>query len=374
VVCQPDSRRPLAAIPNGASNLPVVGLRGEAATRALELTPRDGGLAFLSAPDPRTAPGPQAPAPSSSRGPTYALAPKPDLAAPGTATVAMRRGARDVVTGTSVAAARVAAAAALLAARRPAARPDDLSAALVGTARPLGPVLWTGAGALRPAAALAARALIEPAALALPRSAAGAKFVLGRPLTVSNPGSAQLNLKLSARLPGLRATVTPATLTLAAGERKRVTLEVAAKAPVRAGFVSGRVTVTGAGAPVSALVGLPIGPPPPARLGPLSLASSRGRTDGVRFTAGAVTMRAGGRSVEPLGNLRLELVSASGKVLRELTPPGGAPDLLPGEYAYTLTGVTRKGLAKGGYRFVARARGPAGGPEIVRKSPSFTVR
>ena len=58
----------------------------------------------------------------------------------------------------------------------------------------------------------------------------------------------------------------------------------------------------------------------------------------------------------------------------ELTPQGGALDLLPGEYAYTLTKSARAGLAKGSYSFVARARGPAGGPELVRKSPSFTVR
>jgi hypothetical protein len=244
----------------------------------------------------------------------------------------------------------------------------------VGTARPLGPQLWTGAGELRPATALAARALIEPSSLALPRQAAGAKFVLSRPLTVSNPGSTKVTVRLSARLAGLRATITPASLTLAAGERTRVTLEVAAETAIRAGYVNGRVSATGAGTAVSALVGLPIGPPPPARLGSLSLASSRGRTDGVRFTAGAVTVSGGGRSVEPLGNLRLQLVSASGRVVRELTPAGGAPDLLPGEYAYTLTGATRKGLAKGGYRFVARALGPAGGPAIVRKSPTFAVR
>jgi hypothetical protein len=67
-------------------------------------------------------------------------------------------------------------------------------------------------------------------------------------------------------------------------------------------------------------------------------------------------------------------VNSTGKTVRELTPAGGATDLLPAEYAYTLTSSARNGLAKGSYRFVARARGPAGGPELVRKSPSFTVR
>jgi hypothetical protein len=130
------------------------------------------------------------------------------------------------------------------------------------------------------------------------------------------------------------------------------------------------VTATGAGGPVSAIAGLPIGPPPPARLGALTLAG----TDGVRFTAGAVGGRAAVRSVEPLGNLRLQLTDAKGHVARELTPPGGASDLLPGEYGYTLTKDVRAGLEPGRYTFVARGRGPAGGPDVVRRSPPFTIR
>ena len=369
VVCEPDARRPLNALPGGSRGMPVIGLRGEAAARALELTPHDGGLAFLSAPESRTASGPVAPALSSSHGPTYALSPKPDLAARGTATLEGR-----VVTGTSVAAARAGAAAALLKRRRPDARPDDLAAALVETARPLGPLLVAGAGELRPPGALAARVRIEPATFALPRQPAGAKFAFSRPLTVVNAGTGSVTLRLAAQLPGLRATVSPGTVTLAAGKRREVTLEVSAAAPRRPGWVSGRVTATGGGAPISAVAGLQIGPPPPARLSALRLSGPRGRTDGVRFTAGAVTYRGGARSVEPLGNLRLQLVDGAGKVVRELTPPGGARDLLPGEYAYTLTPATRNQLGKGSYGFVARGLGPAGGSEVVMKSPSFSVR
>ena len=121
-------------------------------------------------------------------------------------------------------------------------------------------------------------------------------------------------------------------------------------------------------------LGLPIGPPSPARLGELSLIEGpKGTTDGVRFSAGAVTNTDAARSAEPLGNLQLELVDEKGKVVRELTPPGGAENLLPGEYAYTLTKAARNGLKKGSYSFVARGRGPAGGPEVERKSPSFDV-
>jgi hypothetical protein len=152
---------------------------------------------------------------------------------------------------------------------------------------------------------------------------------------------------------------------------RRVTVTVSAAGRGNsAGFVSGRIVATGSGPPIATVLGLPIGPPPPARLGPLTLVGSAG----VRFTAGAVSERAGIRAVEPLGKLELQLVDAKGRVVRQLTPRGGASDLLPGEYAYTLTRSARKALAGGRYSFVARGRGPAGGPAVRRESPSFTAR
>jgi hypothetical protein len=368
IVCEPDSQRPLTAIPGSASGLPVIGVRGQAAQDLLDLTPRDEGLAFVSAPAAQTAPGPAAPARSSSRGPTYALAPKPEVAASGTARV----GGGTVVAGTSVAAARVAAAAAAIHARRPASSPDDLAAAITGTARPLGgAALATGAGALQAARALVAPVLIEPPALSLPRQQAGAKFVVTRQFTVTNPGTASVNLSLTARVPGLIASVTPATITLAPGARQRVTLGVNTTSGMTPRYATGRITAGSVGIPI----GLMIGPPPPARLGPLTLAPApNGGTDGVRFTAGLVATKGGVRSAEPLGNLRLQLVDAKNRVALELTPRGGAQNLLPGEYAYTLTRSARQGLGKGSYSFVARGRAPAGGPELVRRSPSFTVK
>ncbi|MEA2430215.1 MAG: hypothetical protein QOI19_688, partial [Thermoleophilaceae bacterium] len=101
VVCEPDGGRDLTAIASVTGSIPVIGLHGAAATRALELTARGGGVAFASAPRPRTAAGALTPATTSSRGPTYALAPKPDLTAPGTADGGS---AGTVVAGTSVAA------------------------------------------------------------------------------------------------------------------------------------------------------------------------------------------------------------------------------------------------------------------------------
>ncbi|MEA2483459.1 MAG: hypothetical protein QOC55_1406, partial [Thermoleophilaceae bacterium] len=376
VVCEPDLSRPLNAIPDAGLAIPVIGLRGEAATKALELTAHDGGLAFMSKPEPQTAPKPQTPAPTSSRGPTYSLAPKPDIAALGTASLDGR-----LVAGTSVAAARVAAAAATTQQKHPTATPDDIAAALTGTARPLGPPTGTGAGALDPNTAANPPLLIEPFTLGLERIPAESgnhpaspgvysSLTLGYRFVVKNPTARPAHVTVKGSLPGRTAKVTPSTLDLRPHAQEALTFTISLDDPARAGFVTGSITATRAGAsPVRAVVGLPVGPPPPAKLGPLALVGN----DGVRFTAGALTERDGVRSVEPIGVLRLELSNANGKVVRELTPPGGAPDLLPGEYAYTLTKAARKALHKGTYSFTARAKGPAGGPETEQKSPTFTI-
>ena len=189
--------------------------------------------------------------------------------------------------------------------------------------------------------------------------------------TVANAGVAPAHVTLSARLRGADVNLFPARLTLGPHQRRQVTVTFSAAGRGNSvGFVSGRIMAAGTGPPVETVVGLPIGPPPAARLGPLELVGGTG----VRFTAGAVGERDGVRAVEPLGRLELQLIDASGKVVRELTPRGGASDLLPGEYAYTLTPSARSSLSKGRYSFLARGRGPAGGPDVVRKSPSFTPR
>jgi Subtilase family len=368
VVCEPDGRRPLSAAGGATTAIPVIGLHGPAAARALALTRQDDGIAFISVPERRTARGVLAPARTSSRGPTYALAPKPDLSAPGTALIGSQA---TLVTGTSVAAARVAGAAVAVRARNPSAGPDDVAAALIGTAQRLGPTLLAGAGELEATAAPQARILIEPASVALPREAAGVPFAISRSVTIANAGATTARVRLTALLRGADVKLVPAQLTLKPHARKPVTVTVAAEGRGNsAGFVTGRISASGAGPPVETVVGLPIGPPPAAHLWPLRLA---GRA-GVRVTAGAVHEHDDTRDVEPLGRLELQLVDGSGKVVRELTPRGGAFDLLPGEYEYTLTRSARRGLARGRYRFVARGRGPAGGPVVVRKSPSFTPR
>jgi hypothetical protein len=57
--------------------------------------------------------------------------------------------------------------------------------------------------------------------------------------------------------------------------------------------------------------------------------------------------------------------------VRRLTPPGGARELLPAEYGYTLQASVRRGLQKGTYRFRATARAPRQRRATVALSPRF---
>jgi hypothetical protein len=363
VVCEPDLARPLPALPNGAAGIPVIGLRGEDAERALELTAADGGLAFVSDPRHGADDAKLAPGRSSSQGPTYALAPKPDLVAPGTARVG-----REFLAGTSVAAARVAAEAATLRSEKPDAEPAEVAARLMGTATARGPLLAAGAGEPSAEAAAAVTVVAEPGLVALPRQDAGEPFTARATVTVRNAGTEDASLTPTAELPGTRMTVAPQKLEIPAGETRDVTLTAAATGEGRPpGYLTGRLRA-GSGA---AILALPVGAPPPAPLEDVTVTERDGKTTGVRFTAGAVRRSEGGLEVQPLGDLTLEILDEDGSVIRDLTPQGGAQNLLPGEYAYTLTKEAREAIAKGTHRFRATAHGPAGGPQVVRTSAEF---
>ena len=56
---------------------------------------------------------------------------------------------------------------------------------------------------------------------------------------------------------------------------------------------------------------------------------------------------------------------------RRLTPPGGAPDLLPAEYAYELERSVLDELGPGPYAFAVRARTAGGEGVTTATSASF---
>jgi hypothetical protein len=268
------------------------------------------------------------------------------------------------VSGTSVAAARVAAIAARLRAAKPEAAPAEIAARLRATATPRGPALSAGAGEPSLQRAVAAAVVPSPGAVALPRQDSGHRFTATATVRVRNTGSAPARLTPSASLPGLRATVAPKAVTLKPRAEAELTITATGTMPVR--FVTGALALGSLRVPLA----LPVGPPPPATLSPLTLQGSKG----VRFTAGALTTRGDAVSVAPVGDLTLEILDAGGAAVRDLTPQGGARDLLPGEYAYTLTKDVSGALDPGRYRFRATAHGPAGGPPVVRTSPPFGIR
>jgi len=245
--------RPLPMLSAGRSAAPVVGLTGEAAKAALKAE-AGAKVSFGRVTVDRAKGSAAEPAPFSSRGPAFDGSPKPDLLGEGGAVTSV-----GLVTGTAVAAARVAVRAARLSRQRPAETPAGLREALV------------------------------PAASA---EAGGA-------------------------------------------------------------------------------------PAPAVPLGPLELTRRGDQVVGVRFALGAFERGdplAGGSSIQPASRLELVLVDAEGAVQQTLTPPDGARDLLPAEYAYRLTESALKDLAPGEYRFRATARAPRRDKPRTRRSPAFTVK
>lgn len=332
--------RPSAAVADAA--LPVVGLTGEAARRALVLA-RVGGDTRLAHGKPRRAPREWTVAASSSRGLTYGLLPKPDVLEAGSAVAPVTGGGTAYVAGTSVAAARTAAEAALLRGARPELDARAVAALLAQTA--IGLPDWRRAAD--------ARAHAWPGALALERGRRAA-------LRLTNVSGRRLSLTLRTPLRG------PRRLTLPPRATRSVRLTAPRAAPPRAGAIE----IRGAGPPLRVRFALTPRRTPRPHVGAPRLVERDGRPRGVRFVVGRVVESKRGRAVEPLGSLVLTL---TGPEERELTPAGGARNLLPGEYAYSLSQDVLGGLPAGSYRFVVRARGPAGGAQVTRRSPSFRL-
>jgi hypothetical protein len=123
---------------------------------------------------------------------------------------------------------------------------------------------------------------------------------------------------------------------------------------------------------------VPAATPPPPPLGPLRLERDRGGVAGVSFPLGAFDRGdplGDGTAVQLTERLELTLVrKGDNRSVRRLTPPGGARELLPARYAYTLPAGTLRGLSGGRYAFRAVARGPRGGRAAIATSEAFAAR
>lgn len=373
-------RGPLAAMPAGRVGVPVLGVTGDAAAAVVRQgagkeakfgriqlagSGQSGGGAAGGGGSGGGAAGRGGSAgaarlsPFSSRGPAASGAAKPDLVAPGAAVTMLPGGGGALVGGTAVAAARVAAAAARLAAQHPDLPANELRTVLASASDPAGlPVDGAGAGVLRQDPAVPGLVVTPPRAGAPPA------------FRLRNDGGTPLALRLSAEA----GQAAPTTINLRPGRHATARVTPTATPPPSA-YSLGRLLLAAGGRhaafPWVAAGNLPEAVP----IGPLRLQrDSHGRVTGVRFTLGAFTRgdAASGQGTHIVLAERLELeLLDRGRVVRRLTPPGGARELLPAEYGYTLQPSVRRGLQKGTYRFRAGARAPRQHRATVALSPPF---
>ena len=309
---------------------------------------------------------------------------KPDLVAPGVGLATADAGGQGfaTVTGSSAAAAVVAGAAALVAEARPSLTAADLKSALVGSAGRLSrdglalPVTAQGGGVVDPTQAAAAEIAVEPATLAFGR-AEGAQWGTARLVTLRNLSARALTVSFGllpdGGVPNLAFTADPAQLTLEPGAVEQVTIGVSAggeEMPVGAGGV---MVVSAEGAqPVRvpwaiALRQAELTP----LIGEVELSHRRFSPSDtapavLAFRAGRVDQSLDGELIEPVGLLELELWTAAGRRLGVLAQ---MRDVLPGRYAYGLTGRGPQGkiLPKGDYVLRLRAH-PVDGDDGTQPS------
>ena len=387
------SGAPPGALGTGVS-VPVVGLPAEVGPAVAEAV-RGGARIFVTIGRTRTARNASAGrvAPFSSRGLAFDGRLKPEVVAPGVGLIAAGPGfAEDgspravTVNGSSAAAALVAGAAARLAHGRPELDAEALKSLLVGAARPVqdDPIAAQGGGLLDLGAAAAHEVISRPAALSLgPIARTGTIDGL---LTLRSVSTRRLTLYVStgsrSRRRAATLSVSPARIELPAGESVDVRVRaVVRRLPVRLGTLQGAVLVTPVG---GAQIRIPwmIGMRPRrlALLANLNISARRFWPSDtspavLAFQAGRVLRGKSGSSVQPVSRLDIELWDETGRRSSRLGLLARLRDLLPGRYAFGLTGRDPQGrvLPPGRYRLRLVAfptvRGPA-----TRRSVDFTIQ
>jgi hypothetical protein len=193
-------------------------------------------------------------------------------------------------------------------------------------------------------------------------------------ITLRNQGTEPARLGLDAvGDPGTQASVAVPQITVPPGGAREA--EVGIDAAPGPGLASGRLL---AGGTLSIPFAVATAAPAPPPLGPLELERDGGSVAGVSFPLGGFDRGdplRGGTAVQLTQRLELTLVRAGGiRAVRRLTPPGGARELLPARYAYTLPAGTLRGLPRGRYAFRAVARAPRGGRAAIATSEPFAAR
>ncbi len=369
--------------------VPVVSIPASTA-RALRAAAgsRPGAAITLGAPAAAANVGDGHVSPFSSTGLAFDGTVKPDLLAPGVGVPTSTAGSNAdgsprfaTVNGSSAAAAAAAGAAALLAQARPSVDSAGLKSLLVGAARPLDgdAVTAQGAGLLDVGGAAAAEVAASPATLSLGR-ATGAGWRATQTITIRNLSSRRLRVRLSAAhvsegAAAVRVRVVPATVDLREGLTAdvKVTATVAS-IPVGTQAASGAIVAApSGGAPARAPWVVTFGPSPASLIGRVRLSTRSFKPSDsapalLTFQAGRVA----GNQIVPVQRLDVRLSDSDGRALGLLAR---IRDVLPGSYAFGLTGRSPSGeqLGAGAYTLRLLAFPTDGGAPSVQRV-RFTVR
>ncbi|RKQ86633.1 PA domain-containing protein [Solirubrobacter pauli] len=317
VLAMTDDGEPLPAISAGRAAAPVIGVTGEAAEALLDAEPGKPITFGTPKRGPRGETETTRASTFTAQGPSAGGLPKPDLAAPGSALTAV-----GVSGGTAVAAANVAIQAARLSRARPELTPEQLRATLIAAGQPHDlPPDRAGAGVVA-----------EPTS-----------GVTADPPTAESGPLDPVTIELNA------ANTTPVTLTATGGAvptPNALTLTPGAPAAInirlpKPGTTTGRLEARNGNAVVASVPWLIH----PDDVEPIAVGEPKIDRGGrrVRFTLGRF-QRGPQTEVQVAEKLILDLVDGDGKPRRTLTFRGGARELMPAEYAYTLPAGTRDGL------------------------------
>jgi hypothetical protein len=363
-------------------SVPVVSV-SDAAARELRtaIGSPAGATVTIGAAGPEPNVGAQHVAAFSSTGLTFDGTVKPEAVGPGVGVPTASPGANSdgsprfaTVNGSSAAAATVAGAAALLAEARPSLDAGALKSLLVGAAQPLAgdPVSTQGAGLVDVGGAAAAEVAASPATLSLGR-AGGAGWRATQTITVRNVSTRTLRLGLTAEhssegAAAVAISADPTSLRLARGESAEVKVTASVQsAPVGTVPADGavRIAISG-GSPVRVPWLVAFGARPATLLGPLKLSVRAFKPSDagpalLTFQAGRLL----GRQIVPVRQLDIRLFSLDRGSIGLLAR---VRDLLPGSYAFGLTGRSPTGeqLAPGEYTLRVIAYPTDGGPDSVR--------
>jgi hypothetical protein len=329
-------------------------------------------------------------APFSSRGLAFDWRARPDLLGPGVALMTAEPSAAEdgsaafgTVNGSSGAAATVAGAAALLAQARPDLDAAALRGILAGYGRPFaeGSVTTEGTGLVDVGAAAAAEVVADPTSLAF-GPAAGKNWRSEQRLTIRNVSTRRLRLHVT--LPpaggaGLSLAASPAQFRLRAGGK--ITIRVRAEfrgTPVSGPPAEGRIEIgSRATLPVRVPWVIPFGRYAGPLLSAVSLSHRRfapsDTTPAVlSFRAGALSGSDEATEIHPVARLDMVLTTSSGTTVGLLVR---MRDLLPGSYAFGLTGRDPNGnvLPPGDYTLALTAVSPDG-RRVTRRNVVFTIK